>query len=201
MKKNIGRNRVSLKRLFSVLLCCIMFCSLLPTSALALSVVEINARKIFENAELQGGDFTFNLTSDELAIDGGTITATNDPEGNIVFRFEIPDGAPPGDYYLIIQEVDTGKTDVIYDVTSKLLILRINDNGTYLQLIERDDGSYEPNGVPIFRNIYNHPLPPTPPQTGDNANTSLLFALVIMSFVGLVTIVIIGRRKKSFGGR
>lgn len=113
--------------------------------------VELEALKILNGRTLQAGEFSFVLTditdSDNPRQVGNL--ATNDADGNIVFKVEIDKA---GTYTYTISEVKGNDSNVIYDTAEYTVTVKVEDDGTgKLKIAEI---VYSSDTIPVFENVY-----------------------------------------------
>lgn len=167
-------------------------------------IVIIGTKKL-KGKDIESEQFTFELyDSDNQKLE----TVTNDENGKFTFTAIPIDTA--GVYEFIVKELNDGQENIKYDNSVYKVFATVTDNldGTFKVEYSYADGN-EPAANMIFVNSYNAPKPepqPAPdntpggstsPQTGDNTETWLLFALAFASGVAIFGTMLYLKKEKS----
>ncbi len=159
--------------------------------------------------EITGGtpqneqDFVFVITADTAEApmpENDTVTITGAGEasiGSMIFNRE-------GVYKYTISETAEDNPDYIYDTDAVTMTITVTENDKH-QLVA--EASYLKAGNDaeklLFTNVYKRPndavspADPAGPNTGDTSNLLLWTALLSLACTGLITVIVIARKKKN----
>lgn len=168
--------------------------------------IVISALKVLEGRDLADNEFKF-VVKDK---DGKVIaTATNTKDGKIVF--DAIELSQAGRYEFTVSEEEGILEYVTYDETEYLVKVEVVDDGNGKLKAEAAVISVSGKNTDeiVFTNTYEEPIPeeepkdpeqpekPVIPQTGDNTNINMWFALLFVSMITfLSTVLYVKRRRK-----
>lgn len=157
----------------------------------------ISAIKNLTGRDLNDGEFKFVLKDKDGKI---VATATNSKDGKIVFDKIVLTEA--GTYtYTVFEETGTLE-NVKYDKTEYVVEVTVTDDGKGKLVasapVIKKAGNNDVVAEIVFENTYTVPTPeyPDSPQTGDNTNLGLWFALLFISGGGLIGTTLYGRKRR-----
>lgn len=173
----------------------------------AATQIVIEGTKKLKGRDIEDGEFTFTLyDSDNQKLE----EVTNDQNGKFAFTAIEVDKA--GEYVYTVKEVNDGQENVTYDQSVYTVTATVTDNldGTFKVVYTYADGEENVKGM-TFVNTYNEPKEePQPegddyeeddgkksPQTGDNRDTWLLYALAFVSGIGIFGAVLYLKKNKA----
>ena len=179
----------------------------------------INGKKFLINKELENEQFEFRLSNDE----GEITTVKNDATGKFVFPVQVFEEAK--DYIFYVDEINGGSTikGITYDSAKYTVTIPVRDDGVgnlyvdeaNIKYDKHKDGKTESTSALSFTNNYilqtdtpntqNSPNSPSKPelsspnipQTGDNTNLHLWFALLFVSGGGFFGTALYNKKKKN----
>ncbi len=164
--------------------------------------ITLQATKILTGRELKADEFSFELYDKNNVI---LETVKNSADGS--FEFTAIPVNEAGEYVYTVREVSGSEKEITYDNTVYTVKVDVTDNldGTFKVIYNYTKGTETADGV-TFTNIYTAPTPepePKPetdiksPQTGDNRNIWLWFALMFVSGTGLFGTTLYSKKKKE----
>ena len=172
----------------------------------AATEIVIKGNKVLTGRELKADEFSFELYDNEnVKIE----TVKNSADGS--FEFTAIPVNEAGEYVYTIREVNGSEKEITYDNTVYTVKVDVTDNldGTFKVIYNYTKGTETADGV-TFTNIYTAPTPtpeqkpePKPdndlksPQTGDNSNIWMWFALMFVSGTGLFGTTLYSKKKKE----
>ncbi len=158
--------------------------------------ITLQATKILTGRELKAEEFSFDLYDNEnVKIE----TVKNSADGS--FEFTAIPVNEAGEYVYTICEVNGSENGITYDNTVYTVKVDVTDNldGTFKVEYTYIKGTETVEGV-TFTNVYTTP-PPEPdfesPQTGDNSNLWMWFALLFVSSTGLLGTTLYSKKRKE----
>lgn len=162
--------------------------------------VTIEARKTLTGRELKAEEFSFELYDEE---NNKIETVKNSADGS--FKFTAIPINEAGVYVYTVREFKGSEKEITYDNTVYTVNVDVTDNldGTFKVIYAYTNGTEIVDGV-TFTNVYTAPTPEPDtndgfeaPQTSDNNNMWLWFALMFVSGTGLVGTMLYGKKKES----
>ena len=172
----------------------------------AATEIVIKGNKVLTGRELKADEFSFELYDKNNVI---LETVKNAADGS--FEFTAIPVNEAGEYVYTIREVNGSEKEITYDNTVYTVKVDVPDNldGTFKVIYNYTKGTETADGV-TFTNIYTAPTPtpeqkpePKPdndlksPQTGDNSNIWMWFALMFVSGTGLFGTTLYSKKKKE----
>ena len=150
--------------------------------------VVITAVKTLDGKTPKDGRFTF-----ELLDSNGKLVKTTKNVGKDV-TFEALRYNEAGTYKYQLKEVQGDEKSIIYDKSVYDVIVEVikDENGNYDAKLSYEKNGKAYSGSPIFANETKTDIP----TTGDEFNMQLMVSLMILSVVGIVTLVVLRRRTK-----
>ncbi len=179
------------------------------------TTLTLNGTKTLVGKDLTDGEFTFELYASNEAFDGTElITTAKNQDGKFAFELEYTSEDAGNTYYYVVKEQNAGNTvdNIKYDGTEYLVTVVVEDdlNGsiTAVATILKGDNKVESLD---FENEFiedkeeiteeieeeNVDTTPTSPVTGERINLTELFALLIVSGLGLVGITLYIKKRKT----
>ncbi len=171
------------------------------TYAAAETSVELKGTKKLNGATLADKQFTFELyqADEKFAAQGNAVQAVkNAADGAVAFEKVKFDKA--GTYRYLVVEKNDAQADYTYDNTAWCVTVEVTDNGEGALVAKttvNKKGSEQSASAFAFENSY---VKIETPDTGDDANITLWFALLALSCAGFVTMILSknsGKRKEN----
>ena len=166
------------------------------TYTVAATEIVIKGNKVLVGRELKAEEFSFELYDNEnVKIE----TVKNSADGS--FEFTAIPVNKAGEYVYTIREVNGSENGITYDNTVYTVKVDVTDNldGTFKVEYTYIKGAETVEGV-TFTNVYTTP-PPEPdfetPQTGDNSNLWMWFALLFVSSTGLLGTTLYSKKRRE----
>ncbi len=161
----------------------------------------ISGNKTLTGRQLTVGEFEFELykANDKFEKQGDVISsAKNAADGSFAFGYAI-EIVEAGTQYFVVVEKNTRAEHITYDDTVYGVKVIATDNGegefTVEKIIE-DIGAEQEVTAIEFENVYTPPAPPIV-DTGDNANFSLLIALMFISGGAFAGTIFLGKKREE----
>ncbi len=163
------------------------------------ATVVLGGDKVLTGKDLADGEFAFLLYQTDSAF---KVTAeklidntVNDALGE--FKFDaITFNAAGTYYYVIAEDVSVQKEGITYDESKYFVTVTVEDNGEGNLVVSDIKVTKDGTAVSVEDVVFNNTYIPEIPQTGDNSNSILWFALLMLSGAGIMFITIGDRRKK-----
>ena len=162
-----------------------------------LDIVKTVVNKGSEKIGPEGFEFLLNALADGVA----DITVKADENGKAKFTLTFTEDDIGKTYTYKLTEVNGGKANVTYSNAEHTITVAIelNENNE-LEANLTKNGENATEVVAEFENVYDYtPTPeyPDSPQTGDNTNLHLWFALLFVSGGGIFGTALYGRKRKE----
>ncbi len=160
-------------------------------------IIKTVVNKGSEKIGPEGFEFLLNALADGVA----DITVKADENGKARFTLTFTEDDIGNTYTYKLTEVNGGKANVTYSTVEHTVTVAISlnqDNELVATLTK--NGENTATVVAEFENVYDYtPTPeyPKSPQTGDNTNLHLWFALLFVSGGGIFGTTLYGRKKKD----
>jgi len=160
-------------------------------------IVKTVVNKGSEKIGPEGFEFLLNALADGVA----DVTVKADENGKAKFTLTFTEDDIGKTYTYKLTEVDGGKANVTYSNAEYTITVAIelNENNE-LEAHLTKNGENATEVVAEFENVYDYtPTPeyPDSPQTGDNTNLHLWFALLFVSGGGIFGTALYGRKRKE----
>ncbi len=163
------------------------------------ATVTLGGDKVLTGKELEDGEFAFLLyqTDYDFAINADRLidNTVNDAFGEFSFN-EITFNAVGTYYYVIAEDVTVKEEGITYDESKYCVKITVIDNL---------EGSLEVSDVQITKMgdsqtveeiVFNNEYTPTIPDTGDENNAMVWFALMMLSGAGIMYVTVTSRKKQ-----
>lgn len=162
-----------------------------------LDIVKTVVNKGSEKIGPEGFEFLLNALADGVA----DVTVKADENGKAKFTLTFTEDDIGKTYTYKLTEVNGGKANVTYSNAEYTITVAIelNENNE-LEAHLTKNGENATEVVAEFENVYDYtPTPeyPDSPQTGDNTNLHLWFALLFVSGGGIFGTALYGRKRKE----
>ena len=160
--------------------------------------VELKGTKKLNGATLANKQFTFELyqADAEFAAQGDAVQSVkNTADGAVIFEAINFDKA--GTYRYLVVEKDDAQAHYTYDNTVWCVTVEVTDNvegALTAKTTINKYGSEQPASAFAFENSY---VKTVTPDTGDDANITLWFALLALSCAGFVATILSKKNGKS----
>ncbi len=160
-------------------------------------IIKTVVNKGSEKIGPEGFEFLLNALADGVA----DVTVKADENGKAKFTLTFTEDDIGNTYTYKLTEVNGGKANVTYsDAEYTIMVaIELNENNELVATLTKNSENVTAV-VAEFENIYDYtPVPeyPDSPQTGDNTNLHLWFALLFVSGGGILGTTLYGRKRKE----
>ncbi len=161
----------------------------------------ISGNKELDGRELKDNEFSFKIFAADSSYaydkDNALQTVKNTADGKFQFN-ELTFNAPGTYYFVVAEDSSVAIEGITFDESVYYVMIEVKDDGKGTLVVEASvitkKDSVERIEKIAFRNVYvpvlvpPTPQPPVVPQTGDNSNLWLWFALFLVSGLGIIAI-------------
>ncbi len=178
--------------------------------------VTLKGTKTLKNGELKDNQFTFELyeANEDFNASGDAVKTAKNTNGKFEFELNFTADQIGNTYYYVARELNGGKTvdNIKFDGTEYKITVAVEDDlvGGVRAVVTVLDGDtsvqsldFENEVIEVKEEIKDDPkdenvdTTPTSPVTGQRINLTELFALLLVSGLGLVGITVYRKKRKS----